>query len=157
MRGVKRRSNPEGATPPASPTGLLLFARNDGRGRVPFSGRLSAGIATPNSTPPLGGYRLASYSSLRGVKRRSNPEGATPPAFPTGLLLFARNDGRGRIPFSGRLSAGIATPNSTPLERVLFSKRQVTGIVAPSSTLFGTGTVGQAAIGGESNTNVGPL
>ncbi|MDR1470400.1 MAG: hypothetical protein LBT00_14045 [Spirochaetaceae bacterium] len=94
------------------PTGLLLFTRNDGRGRALVRKRLPTGIATPTSTPPLGGYRLTSGpTSLRTRRVKQSRRGG----LPTGLLHFARNDGRGRVLFSKRQSAGRATPQSTPL------------------------------------------
>ncbi|MDR1470817.1 MAG: hypothetical protein LBT00_16185 [Spirochaetaceae bacterium] len=80
-------------------------------GRVLFSKRQSAEIATPSSTP-LGGFCLDSGpTSLRTRRVKQSRRGG----LSTGLLLFARNDGLGRVLFRNRLPTGVATPSSTPL------------------------------------------
>ncbi|MDR1468696.1 MAG: hypothetical protein LBT00_05325 [Spirochaetaceae bacterium] len=64
---------------------------------------MPSGRVTPTSTPPLGGYRLASGpTSLRTRRVKQSRRSG----LPTGLLLFARNDGRGRVLFRNRLPMG---------------------------------------------------
>ncbi|MDR1470496.1 MAG: hypothetical protein LBT00_14540 [Spirochaetaceae bacterium] len=86
-----------------------------------MSGRLLVGTAAPHSTP-LDGDCLGSCPSLRArgntVAVGEAIQTRRPPHWIASLgnVPLARNDGRRRVLFRKRQSAGKAAPHSTPLD-----------------------------------------